>query len=142
MSDLPVRLFIATKALVQYQGRVLILRESNKYVDGVEAGKFDVPGGRMTVPGESYLDALRREIREEAGLEIDNIKPFFVNEFRVTKQNELWQIVAIFFQADAVGGQVVLSDDHCEYLWIDAKNFGDYAVIENLHPVFQAYLAQ
>jgi ADP-ribose pyrophosphatase YjhB (NUDIX family) len=77
MSDLPIRLFIATKALIQYQGLVLILRESNKYVDGTQTGKFDVPGGRMTVMGESYLDSLRREVFEESGLEIDAITPFF-----------------------------------------------------------------
>lgn len=141
MSALPVRLFIATKALINHQGLVLILRESNKYIDGVQAGKFDVPGGRMTVEGESFIDSLHREIREESGLNIHTIRPFFVNEFRVTKPKEIWQIVAMYFSAQSETKVVTLSDDHCEYQWIDPKTHHDYPLIENLHPIFEAYLS-
>jgi 8-oxo-dGTP diphosphatase len=140
MSALPVRLFLATKALIQHQGLVLILRESNKYVDGVQEGKFDVPGGRIT-PGEHFLDSLRREVMEESGLTIQNINLLFINEVRVPKQEEEWQIVRTFYTAESSSNQVTLSDDHCEYQWIDPKNYRDYPIIENLTPVFEAYLS-
>ncbi len=140
MSDLPVRLFIATKAFVQHKGLVLILRESTRYADGVQAGKFDVPGGRMTVEGEAFLDSLRREVHEESGLEIHAIKPFFVNEFRVTKPTEIWQVVAIYFAVESDSSKVVLSEDHCEHQWIDPQTYRDYPLIESLQPVFEAYL--
>ena len=138
-SDLPVRLFLATKAFIRHKDRVLILRESNKYIDGVQTGKFDVPGGRMTIMGETFLDSLRREVLEESGLEISHISPFFVNEFRVTKKDEIWQIVAMYFKADSNTDQVKLSQDHAEYQWIDAAAYSEYPVIENLCAVFEAY---
>lgn len=141
MSTLPVRLFLATKAFIRHKNRILILRESNKYIDGVQAGKFDVPGGRMTVMGETFLDSLKREVREESGLEISNIRPFFINEFRVTKKEETWQIIAMYFSTDADSDQVKLSEDHAEYQWIDAAAHRDYPVIENLKAVFEAYVS-
>ncbi len=138
-NDLPVRLFLATKAFIRHKDRVLILRESNKYIDGVQTGKFDVPGGRMTVMGEHFIDSLKREVREEAGLTIRNISSFFVNEFRVTKKDEIWQIVAMYFKADSDTDQVILSEDHGEYAWIDPGKYRDYPMIENLCAVFDAY---
>lgn len=41
------KLFVATKAFIRYKGKILILRESNKYTDGVNSGKYDVVGGRI-----------------------------------------------------------------------------------------------
>ncbi len=45
-------------------GRVLLIRKKR----GLGAGKINGPGGRLE-PGESELDAARRETREEVGLD-------------------------------------------------------------------------
>jgi len=55
------KLFVATKAFVKFQGKILILRESSGYKDGVNVGKFDVPGGRIK-PGQRFDESLQREI--------------------------------------------------------------------------------
>jgi 8-oxo-dGTP diphosphatase len=75
------KLFIATKAFVVKGGKVLIVRESSKYDEGTNAAKFDVVGGRLK-PGERFDENLRREVKEETGLDIQIGKPFFVNEWR------------------------------------------------------------
>ncbi len=62
------KLFIATKAFILYDGKVLILCESGSYIDGSNQGRYDLPGGRL-VPGERFDNALKREILEETGLE-------------------------------------------------------------------------
>ncbi len=139
MSALPVRLFLANKAVISYQNRILILRESSAYQEGTQLGRFDVPGGRMTDEGEQFLDSLRREVQEECGLEIQNIQPFFVNEVRIRRKDEEWQIVRVFYKAEAVSDNVTLSTDHAAYEWIDPKSCKDYPLIENLYPVFDAY---
>ncbi|MBU1037368.1 hypothetical protein KKF32_05110 [Patescibacteria group bacterium] len=41
------KLFVATKAFIVHQGKVLILKESPKYQDGANIGKYDVAGGRI-----------------------------------------------------------------------------------------------
>jgi len=54
------KLFIATKAFIEHNGKVLILRESPKNEFGTNAGKCDVVGGRLN-PGETYEEALLKK---------------------------------------------------------------------------------
>jgi 8-oxo-dGTP diphosphatase len=133
-----VRLFTATKALVSFDGKILLLRESQNYKDGTNTGKFDVPGGRIT-PGEGFENSLKREVLEETGLRIRIGKPFFVNESRLTVREEKWQVVRIFFEAFSENDKVILSEDHDNYIWIDSRDFRKYPIIENLVPIFEAY---
>ncbi|MFA5021807.1 MAG: NUDIX domain-containing protein [Patescibacteria group bacterium] len=135
------KLFVATKAFISYQGKILILRESKKYHDGSNQGKYDVVGGRIK-PGQNFKDSLLREIKEETGLDVVIGKPFFVNEWRPVVDNKPWQIVGIFFNCEAKSQQITLSQDHDDYLWVDPKDYKDYNIIENLSPVFEAYLNQ
>ena len=134
------KLFLALKAFVRYQGKILILRESSKYGDGTNTNKYDVPGGRIQ-PGEIWSEALTREVREETGLEVTLSRPFAIGEWRPTVRGETWQVVATFIIANAKDSDIGLSSDHDDYQWIDPKQFRDYQLIENLIPVFESYNA-
>lgn len=133
------KIFVATKAFVLYEGKVLILRESGKYIDGTNVGKYDVVGGRVE-PGQRFDESLRREITEETGLEVQIGRPFFVNEWRPVVRGEQWQIVGTFFECMAESDAVQLSSDHDEYLWIDPKDYVKYNIIDNLIPAFESYI--
>ena len=133
------KLFVAMKAFVIHNGKVLIVRESTKYQDGTNAAKYDIVGGRIK-PGQAFDESLRREIREETGLEVELGRPFYVGEWRPVIKGEPAHIVATFFECQASTNAVRLSDDHDDYQWIDPKEFQKYALIPNLHPAFEAYL--
>lgn len=133
------KLFVATKAFIIHDNKVLILRESKKYEDGTKAGKFDVVGGRLK-PGEHFAESLIREIKEETGLDVEIGKPFFVNEWRPVVKGEQWQIVGTFFECSTKSNHVNLSKDHDKFLWIDPKEYSNYPLIENLKPAFEAYV--
>ena len=135
-----IKLFTATKAFIVYSGNVLLLKESTKYIDGANAGRFDVVGGRVK-PGQRFDESLMREIQEETGLSVKIGRPFFVNEWRPVVRWEQWQIVGTFFECVASSDKVVLSDDHSEYVWIDPKEYQKYNIIDNLIPAFASYLA-
>ncbi|MBI2623850.1 MAG: NUDIX domain-containing protein [Candidatus Liptonbacteria bacterium] len=160
------KLFIATKAFIVRNpvnpaeaghgasGKVLIVRESNKYEEGTNAAKFDVPGGRLT-PGERFDGSLRREVKEETGLEVKIGKPFFVNEWRPVVKGEQWQVVGIFFECTLksdfseksdfpklTDAKVILSGDHDAFEWILPEEYAKYPLIENLKVAFEAYLAR
>ncbi len=134
-----IRLFVAAKAFVVHQGKILILQESGKYQDGTNVGKYDVVGGRVK-PGERFDEGLLREIKEETGLDVTIGRPFFVNEWRPVVRDEPWQIVGIFFVCEATTDQVQLSEDHAAYQWIDPADYAQYSLIENLLPAFAEYL--
>lgn len=134
-----LKLFVATKAFISYKDKILLLQESSNYKEGTQLGKFDVPGGRLS-PGETVEDCLGREISEETGLSVNSGRPFFVNESRPTVNGEKWQVIRIFFSVDVDTDVVTLSEDHEAHIWIDPKDYKDHHVIENLYPVFEAYL--
>lgn len=135
------KLFVATKAFIEYRSKVLLLRESTKYQEGSNSGRYDVPGGRLS-PGEGFMESLRREVREETALEITIGKPFFVNEWLPIIKNEQWQIIGIFFACQAHSDKVILSEDHDSFIWIDSKNYLDHPIISNLEKAFEAYNAR
>lgn len=88
------KLFIATKAIVVHNGKVLLLHESGSYQDGTNIGRYDLPGGRLH-PGERFDEALRREVLEETRLEVEIKRPVAVNEWRPVVRGEQWQIVGV-----------------------------------------------
>ena len=133
------KVFAATKAFVVHKGKVLILKESPKYADGTNAGKFDVPGGRVQ-PGQRFDESLLREIKEETGLEVKIGRPFFANEWRPRIRNEEWQIIGTFFECASETDEVVLSADHSEFAWINPADYKKYSLIDNLAPAFESFL--
>jgi 8-oxo-dGTP diphosphatase len=134
-----IKMFVATKAFINFNGKILILRESTKYSDGSNANKYDVVGGRVN-PGQRFDESLLREIEEETKLKVDVGRPFFVNEWRPVVRGEQWQIVGTFFECKAHSDKVELSEDHDEYLWIDPKDYKKFNLIENLLPAFESYI--
>lgn len=62
---------VVAGALIDADGRVLLAqRPPGKHL----AGYWEFPGGKVE-PGESAQDALRRELREEIGVEVESAEP-------------------------------------------------------------------
>lgn len=133
------KIFVATKALIVHDGKILLLRESGSYHDGTNTGRYDVPGGRLH-PGEHFAEALAREVREETGLTVAIGKPVAVNEWRPVVRGEPWHIVGIFFECHAETAVVTLGTDHDAHLWISPDEYESYSIIDNLKPVFAEYV--
>src|SRR3989344_8224212 len=136
-----IKVFAATKAFIVYKDKVLILKESSKYKDGSNIGRYDVVGGRVN-PGERFDESLLREIKEETGLDVKIGKPFYVGEWRPKVNDEQWQIVGTFFECFSKSNKVVLSQDHDKYLWINSQDYQKYNLIENLKPAFEVYISR
>ena len=135
----PTKMFVATKAFIVKDGKVLMVREAAAYDVGTNAGRYDVVGGRIE-PGEHYEDALHREVKEEVGLEVDIIGPFAVSEWFPNVKGEQWHIVAIFFECKPKTDTVTLGTDHDDYKWIDPAAIDKEPIMDNLRPVFFKYL--
>lgn len=133
------KIFVAIKAFIIYQGKILIIREASSYQDGTNFGNYDVPGGRVK-PGQRFDESLLREIKEETGMETKIGRPFFVNEWRPIVKDEPWQIIGTFFECFAETGNVKLSEDHDDFQWIDPADYKKYKLIKNQYPAFEAYL--
>ncbi len=132
------KLFVAMKAFVEFEGKILVLRESSQYQDGTNGGRYDVPGGRIE-PGEAFDQALRREIFEECGLSVTLAGPFFVGEWRPIVRGEAWQVIGTFIHCIAESAKVTLSSEHDQFRWIYPESYNEYTVIPNLAAAFEAF---
>ena len=62
---------VAKVILFDEQGKVLFLKRSN-YMKKF-AGSWDLPGGHIH-EGEDLIDGLKREVKEETNLDLDQVK--------------------------------------------------------------------
>lgn len=95
----------AGAVITDARGRVLLLK--HRFRPGTGWG---MPGGFIET-GEQPEEALRRELREEIGLEVEKLKLFTTRAFKTPKQ------VEIVFTARAVGDPNQLSFEIQKAAW-------------------------
>jgi ADP-ribose pyrophosphatase YjhB (NUDIX family) len=83
-----------------------------------EKGRIDVPGGFLDA-GEDPIQGLKREVREEVGLEIDVKQEDFVQAIAHRYGPEGDWLLALGFKARWVAGEVQARDDVADALWVD-----------------------
>lgn len=122
---------IAAKSLIlNTVGQVLILRESSISVHdtNTNSGRYQLSGGRVE-PGEAFEDALRRETREETGLEVEPLYPIYQGEWRPVIKGKPHQIIALFVVCRALSSEVVLSPEHDDFQWIEPAQRHQYDIV-------------
>ena len=138
MDDQAIVQRVAMKAVIVRDNKVLILREASTYEDGSNTGKYHFPGGRIN-PGEPFAEGLKREVREETGLEIEIIEPLYVGEWFPTIKGVPNHIVAMFMICTAEDKPIVLSDEHDAYEWVDEISMANFVLMPPDDDVVRAY---
>jgi 8-oxo-dGTP pyrophosphatase MutT (NUDIX family) len=116
----------SVKGVLVHDGRVLLLLN--------ERGEWDLPGGRPD-PGEDHRAALKREVREEAGLEVDVGAALDGHLFEVLP-GRFVRIEA--FVCRLIGANdVTLSHEHEDVRWVPVADLGETIAG---HPLPKGYL--
>ncbi len=120
--------YVGQKAFIDKGGKILVLKDP--YVG------LDLPGGKVQEGEEDYNESLRREIREETGLEVKIGLPVdkIVFNLRSTHKNAGKKVYLVVFKCKYIGGDVKLSSDHIEYKWVGKYNF---KTVKDESPVFE-----
>lgn len=129
---------VAAKAVIVHKGKILILREPAKNNLGTEHGRYGNPGGRLDA-GENYDEALRREVKEECGLEIEPLYPIFVGEWYPLINGIKTHVIAIFTVCKAKTTKVKLSAEHDDYKWIRPEEVNEYDIMDPEPEVIKRY---
>ena len=102
---------VAAKAFVLKDNNILLIKRSLSQTEGKIV--WDIPGGGIE-EGESFEDALHREIMEEVGLKVkicDTIRAWnFKQEDGMT--------YGISFLTKYLSSEIKLSDEHEDYKWV------------------------
>jgi nucleoside triphosphatase len=115
---------VIVAALVEKEGHYLFLRQGK--TDGAYQGFLHIPGGGVN-PGEDLEDAIRREVREEANIEISDVHPVnFDSENIPFYKGEPHQLVFLQFAAKYESGTPTPGSDATELLWLRPADFSSY----------------
>lgn len=97
------------------EGKIFLMR-SHKW-----RGKYVIPGGHIEL-GEKIEDALKREIKEETGLDIYDIEFLYFKEFIFDKS--FWKkkhFIFLNFACKTKSTKVELNSEGQEYVWVSLK---------------------
>jgi len=98
-------------AIFDEHGRVLLTKRQDN-------GQWCLPSGGVE-PGESVAEGCEREVLEETGLSV-RVKRFVgvyshPDQLTVYSETDKFQIVALHFEAEIVGGKLGLSDETSDF---------------------------
>jgi len=133
---------VAITAIVIKDGKYLITRRSKNKKRF--PGKWTVPGGKMET--DDYLKlpkdtefywynvlerTLRREVREEVGIDIDNIE-YITSLARVHEDGSPSLVISCI--ADYVAGEVALkADESDDYAWVTLEEAKEYDLLDGIY---------
>lgn len=104
------------------EGKVLLCK-SHKW-----GNKYVIPGGHIEL-GEKMEEALIREIKEETGLDIYDIKLLSLTESIYSDMyHEKKHFIFIDYQCRTDSYDVALNDEAEEYVWADLQKLDDYEI--------------
>ena len=93
-------------------GRIMLARRAAEVFDGAWA----LPGGFVS-EHEHPLDTVRRELREETGLEVEPLEFLGVWMDRYSEDESGESTLNLYWRAQVVGGEAQAADDVSELRW-------------------------
>lgn len=110
--------------LIEKDGSYLLGKKPENI--GPYPNTWHLPGGGINLEAESLEEALKREIKEEAGIEIQNIHSVGLDEdYEKDKHGELTHYVFLDFKADYLSGTINANDDMKQLKWVEVKEIKD-----------------
>lgn len=124
--------FTSAHAVIFKDEKVLIVKRS--LTDAWMPGRYGLPGGKLEI-GESPIEALSRECKEEVNLIIEPENFIFLPKVSNNKKHA-------FYYTTKFSGYPKLDFEHDDYQWINPNNLSKYNVIADLPDIISAAITQ
>ncbi len=131
---------ITSTCIIHKEGKYLLLQRS--FNKKVFPGKWTVPGGGLSI--DDYINlpkttsehwyfalenSLRREIKEEAGIEVGKIN--YLCDMTFIRPDNI-PVVILSFYAPYQNGEIKLDEESINYAWATYEEAKKYDLIEGL----------
>ncbi|MEM2896168.1 MAG: NUDIX hydrolase [Candidatus Bathyarchaeia archaeon] len=123
--EYPKHPLVGVGAVIKKKGYVLLVKR--RYDPG--KGLWSIPGGLVEL-GETVQEAVKREVREETGLEVEVIKLIDVvdNIIKDDQKKVKFHYVLIDFLVSVKGGKCKPTSNASEIKWFKPHELTDYEV--------------
>ena len=112
-STTPTHSVSVAAVIIDDHGRALLIQRRDNH-------RWEPPGGVLEL-GETIEDGLRREAREETGLEVEP------DQLTGVYKNMKRGIVALVFRCKITGGSLTTTDETIGYRWASQQEIPDLA---------------
>src|SRR3989344_1566631 len=104
---------VAVEAVIQKDGKIFITQRS--FTRSHAPGEWEILTGRVD-QGETFEQAVKREVKEEVGLEVKVLQPF--NTFHFFRGPEKAEHLGVSFLCQYQSGEVVLDKtEQIDFRW-------------------------
>jgi len=116
---------IGVAGVVIHRGRVLLIKRDRQPLKG----EWSIPGGLVEL-GEELGQAVRRELKEETGLEVEPVEVLAVID-RIMRANRAkarvrYHYVIIDYLCRLLGGRLTAKSDVIDARWVRPKDLPKY----------------
>jgi len=107
---------VAVKSFIVKEGKLLVIKRSSKDIQ--KPNIWEIPGGRLNL-GENPKEGIKRETKEETGIDIEVLHPINVRHFT---RDDGQVITMIIFLCKIIQDEIKMSEEHSGYEWIPLEN--------------------
>ena len=93
------------------------------------------PGGHVE-PGESFVESVIREVREETGLTVSNLRLCGMKQW--THKNGEYRYIVFFYKTDTFTGELISSDEG-EVFWIRPDELASYTLADGFETMYEVF---
>ncbi len=120
--EFPSRPIVGVGGVVIHRNRVLLVRRGREPMKG----EWSIPGGALEL-GETLPDAVRREIKEETGLDVEPTRILMVLDRIVNHgQRVKYHYVIVDFACRRTGGRLIPASDVLDARWVRREDLPRY----------------
>ena len=114
------KFMVAVGAIIENTstGKILMLKRSDDL--DFSRGIWESVTGRMD-QFEEPEQALRREIKEEAGIEVEIIKPISIFHIFRGERDAENELIGIMYWCKTESEQIIISKEHTDYKWVEPQ---------------------